>query len=103
MADHVCAVSVTSGTDNVTARLDGEFDIAAVQGVSTALEPHLHRHVTVDMHAVEFLDSSGIHCLVRLRDEATRRGGHLTLQTISPPVRRVLDIVGLTGQLAVDP
>jgi anti-anti-sigma factor len=103
MADRVCAVRVTSDAGSVTAHLTGEFDLAAVAEVREALALHLHRHVTVDMREVGFVDSSGIHCLLRLREEAARQGGRVTLHTISPAVRRVLDIVGVTGQLAVEP
>lgn len=103
MADRVCAVRVTSDAATVTAHLTGEFDLASVGDVSEALELHLHRNVAVDMREVDFLDSSGIHCLLRMRDEAAKQGGRLTLHSISPVVRRVLDIVGLTEHLAIEP
>lgn len=102
MADNVCAVRVTTDAGTVTAHLVGELDLAAVREVSEALQLHLHGHVVVDMREIGFVDSSGIHCLLRLRDEAARRGGRLTLH-ISPAVRRVLDIVGLTDQLVIEP
>jgi anti-sigma B factor antagonist len=91
------AISVEISDDgvSVTATLRGEFDLAAIPTVTAALCPHLGMAVIVDLAAIDFLDSSGLHCLLDLRREAASRGGQVTIENPSPVARRVLQIAGL--------
>jgi anti-sigma B factor antagonist len=52
--------------------------------------------IVVNLGHVSFLDSSGIHALVRARQAA---GARLRLGTVNPAVRRVLEITSLLGHL----
>ena len=47
----------------------------------------------IDLHGVEFIDSSGVRALLRLR---VHHPGRVTVSRASDPVRRVLDIAGVT-------
>jgi anti-anti-sigma factor len=89
------SVDLSSDATSVTASIRGEFDLAARSTVTAAIRPHLGGAVTVDLTAVEFLDSSGLHCLVDLRREAADRGGRLTIRNPSRVAMRVLQIAGL--------
>jgi anti-sigma B factor antagonist len=46
----------------------------------------------VDLHGVQFIDSTGLHTLLRARDAL---GGKLVIRTPSEIVRRVLELTGV--------
>jgi anti-anti-sigma factor len=77
----------------------GEIDISTVSGLRAALARAYDTgadEVWLDLSAVEFMDSTGIHALM----EAERR-----LAVICPdgPVRRVLTVADLGSAIAVYP
>ncbi len=88
-------VAIANDGEAVTVVLAGEFDLAATAPVRQALEPHLESRVSIDLNAVEFLDSSGLCCLLALRRDAHRRGGHITIGATSQAVRRLAELAGL--------
>jgi anti-anti-sigma factor len=76
----------------------GEVELATAPVLTAALEDGIRRSsgpFVVDLVAVDFLDSSGIHCLVRARALLGRDDRALAL--ICPPnhVRRVLELAGI--------
>ena len=89
------SVAIANDGEAVTAALAGEFDLAATAAVRQALEPHLGSRVAIDLQAIEFLDSSGLCCLLALRRDAHRRGGHITVGATSQAVRRLVELAGL--------
>ena len=88
-----CHITVTAvGDRHLVAAISGELDLHASPSVVAALRPHLADHVTVDLAEVTFLDSSALQCLLHLHTEALASGGRLTAGTLSPVVRRVLEL-----------
>jgi anti-sigma B factor antagonist len=82
----------------------GEVELATAPVLTAALEEGIRRSsgpFVVDLVAVDFLDSSGIHCLVRARALLGRHERALAL--ICPPgnVRRVLEMAGIDELVAV--
>ncbi|WTW95992.1 anti-sigma factor antagonist [Streptomycetaceae bacterium NBC_01309] len=57
--------------------------------------------IEVDLGSVEFMDSSGIHMLLRVRRQAQDAGGGLDLLAAGPRVVRLLEVTGLTEILPV--
>ena len=51
--------------------------------------------VKLDFAAIEFMDSSGIQCLITARRSAEDAGAVLTVVAMSEKVERILDVVGL--------
>ena len=88
---------------HATATLRGEFDMAATFTVEPALERLLDEPgleaLTLDLSAVRFVDSTGIGVLVRVTDEAQRRGIALTITPAPPEVQRVFEVSGLADVL----
>jgi len=86
-----------------TAALHGEFDMAATFTVEPALERLLDEPgleaLTLDLSAVRFVDSTGIGVLVRVADEAQRRGIELAITPGPPEVQRVFAVAGLSDVL----
>lgn len=76
----------------------GEIEIATAPVLTHAIEDAIRRTsgpFAVDLAAVDFLDSTGIHCLVRARALLGRDERALALVDPSPAVRRVLALAGL--------
>jgi PAS domain-containing protein len=57
--------------------------------------------IEVDLGSVEFMDSSGIHMLLRVRRRALDAGGGLDVLAAGPRVVRLLEVTGLTEILPV--
>jgi anti-sigma B factor antagonist len=86
----------TDGVAGVAVR--GEVELASAPALTAALEEGIRRTsgaFVVDLVAVDFLDSSGIACLVRARALLGRDDRALAL--VCPPgsVRRVLELTGI--------
>jgi anti-sigma B factor antagonist len=76
----------------------GEVELATAPELTVALEEGIRRSsgaFVVDLVAVDFLDSSGVACLVRARALLGREDRALAL--VCPPgsVRRVLELTGI--------
>lgn len=68
------------------------------QAVSTVLQDD-PAVIAIDFSGVSFCDSSGIGALIRAHRLAGARGCRLELHRVDPDVRRVFDLVGLSGRL----
>ena len=60
------------------------------------------RTVVVDLESLRFLDSSGVHALVKGYHAATAAGGSLTVRGATGVVARVLYITGVAEALGMD-
>jgi anti-sigma B factor antagonist len=87
----------------VRVELRGEVDLVAEAPLVEQID-ELAGHddtgeILLDLSAVEFIDSSGVRALVRVQQE---HGARVRLAAVSHPVRRVLDIAGLTVGFGLD-
>ena len=55
-----------------------------------------HGSLTLNMNAVEFIDSVGIGAVVELAKATASHGGSFAVVDPSPPVQRVLAVTGLS-------
>ena len=94
-------MTVAVSGDSAVVTVGGELDLQTAThveaGLSSVEAPG--RSVTVDLHALTFMDSSAVHLLLRHVARAACEG--FVLSIITPPARvaRVLDIVGVTDLL----
>jgi anti-sigma B factor antagonist len=77
----------------------GEVELATAPALTAAVDhaiPASRGPFVIDLSGVDFLDSSGIHCLVRAR--ALLASDDRLLVLVCPPgsVRRVLELTGFT-------
>jgi anti-sigma B factor antagonist len=88
----------THGTTEIVT-LEGELDMAHAPEVAELLDDLAAggNAVVVDLTSLEFIDSSGIHALVRPRSDGAR------IELVCPPgnVRRVLEVTKLERVLQV--
>ena len=60
-----------------------------------------HRTLVLDLHGVEFVDSSGLGALLGIKKQQDRGGGRLVLARMSAPVARILQITRMDGVFTV--
>ena len=93
------AVDVTqqNGTGMVT--LAGELDLHTSPGLRDVLHELLEggqRNLVIDLSELAFVDSTGLGVLVGALKKARQGGGDIELHTPSSPIRKALEITGLT-------
>lgn len=86
-------------------KLIGEFDLNEIihfENMMTSLLKDGSRYAVLDMSGLEYLDSSGIGCIVRLyRDLEEKLKGKLVLFQINDFVKELFEISNLTGFLTI--
>lgn len=74
--------------------LRGEIDMAGLDDLQSAVEPHLapDQTVVLDLSDVTFADSTLLRVLVQARGKANELGGALLVRNPSDQIRRLLTI-----------
>jgi anti-sigma B factor antagonist len=84
----------------------GELDLAAAPALAAALDAVARSGVNVvvvNMAAVTFIDSTGLHALLDAKQALATTGGRLHLTEPSPAATRLFQLAGLGDHFAVDP
>ena len=84
--------------------LRGEIDLSRAEDMRTTVDgfsASQHRSIRVDLHDVEFLDSTCVNALIDLTRVARSRGGTMTVEGARPQARRVFDVLGLSHALGI--
>ena len=82
----------------VRVRVEGELALASSSVLEDAVENELrsHRHVLLDLSAIDFIDSAGLRAMTALVRTAKATGCKLRLSADLPAhARRLMEIVGL--------
>jgi anti-sigma B factor antagonist len=88
------------------AEVSGEIDIASASWLRERLLLAIRRHgpaLCVDLHAVTFLDCSGVTVLLATARRASLEGGWMRVTRPSKPAWRVITLLGLHDVLKVSP
>lgn len=91
--------------ERVVVRVGGELDVAAAPCVAAAVDELLEAgfaRVVIDLRALSFLDSAGVHTLVAAHHAAARRTCELSLIRGPRHVHRVLELTAADSLLAFD-
>ena len=93
------SIEVSEEAGSVTVTAVGEIDVATAPEVERQLLEHIEAGaaVTLDLHGVSFIDSSGLRALVTARQRAEETSVPFTLAGRSPAVERLLQVTGLDG------
>jgi anti-sigma B factor antagonist len=96
-----------SPAGEVTAKLAGEFDMAAEAAFAEAITKGIARNghwtVAVDCSQVTFIDSSGLRALIAAQKQAELCGTAFVLVAPSDAVAWVLQIAGLLDHFTIVP
>jgi anti-sigma B factor antagonist len=98
-------ISIEHQSDVVVVRLTGEVDVATAPELDQRLQEIAtggHTHVLIDLSEVEFMDSTGLHSIIRAQCFADANGRQLTLRHGSPQVRRLFEITGLLDRVSFE-
>jgi anti-anti-sigma factor len=87
----------------VVARLEGEIDMSNATELGAAITARVPSDapaVVLDLGAVEYLDSAGIHVVFELRERLKRRGQEIRL-VVAPdsPIATALHYAGVPGTI----
>lgn len=100
--DDELSISTTHEGSTATVAADGEIDLSTVDDLRTAVSAAADgaERLVLDLTAVDFIDSAGLGGLLELR--STLRGRNVTLEIAAGdgPVRRAMEITGLSELLA---
>jgi anti-anti-sigma factor len=100
------SLSVVPDRDHVTIAAVGEIDLATAGDIETQLQELWESGwvaVDIDLRQVTFMDSSGLHMMVRATRAAHRMGRSLTIIDGSDQVRRLLELTSMEEVLPIKP
>ena len=100
-----CVITVERDAHGLRIRIAGDLDLAAAPELERVLERASgdgYGRLLIDLHAVEFMDSTGLQALMRAKEAADRNGYRLTLSYGSPQIRRLLEITAMVDLFAVE-
>jgi anti-anti-sigma factor len=86
----------------------GEVDVATSAHLAAAITRAMEREaggkvdLVIDLSQLRFIDVSGINVLLRAARQARAGGGTLVLRAPNRTVRRLLDVLRLDAELAVE-
>ncbi|HEX3238575.1 MAG TPA: STAS domain-containing protein [Solirubrobacterales bacterium] len=75
----------------------GELDLAVADRLAEAIDRAEGADALVSLEACEFIDSSGLAVILRAHQLGRESGRRVVIHSPSDPVRRVLEVTGLTG------
>lgn len=84
----------------------GELDVAttpAFKSLVSELVSRGHNRLVLDLRDLEFIDSTGIGAFVGAMNRAQQANGSLCLRAVPVRIASVLDMVGLSSVLALEP
>jgi anti-anti-sigma factor len=94
----VFAVESSEDGSSVAVALFGELDLGTVDVLRAELDrltaDGRALELIIDLRELEFLDSTGLHLLLRLNSECRERGGSLGLIRGCPAVQKLFEVTG---------
>lgn len=98
-SDVLTVNATVHGTDRAVVAVGGQLDAdtsVVLRHQLAALTLQGRNHIVLDLALVPFMDSSGLNGVLRVRSEILRHGGQLVLAAPAAPVRRLLDLTGVS-------
>ncbi len=104
MSDSASRLSIGQDGEGRTLVLAGEIDAHTAPDLAARLAdlPGDDGDITIDMAAVEFIDSSGLRVLIDVHNRVAEVDRRLVLRAPSATVTRLVEIAGLAGHFNVD-
>jgi stage II sporulation protein AA (anti-sigma F factor antagonist) len=95
VGEHALEIEVNQVKKGLVVRLAGALDMANASHLLLTLGPPLDKPITLDLRGLTFLDSSGLACLIGLRNECP--GG---LRLIEGPraVHKIFEVTGTASE-----
>jgi anti-sigma B factor antagonist len=103
--DHL-RIAVTRWDDRVVVSLDGELDMASAPLLERAVENVELAGATMvvlDLHQLEFIDSTGLRIILAARKRCQERDQEFAVTRGSAQVERLLSVTGMAEHLRTVP
>ena len=100
----IFAMDVTAADGGTVVSAEGELDLANAEAFTRAVAEALATGpVTLDLSAVEFMDSSGVRAINDAVREAAQLGNELRVRpALQPGVVQVLELTGMMRVLPIE-
>lgn len=98
-------IIVKNNPENVTAIMSGSFDtLAAEQAESTVkeLEELAGKSLIIDCNALDYIASSGLRVLLRLRKACASKGQQVTLLGVNENIMEVLKVTHFDRMFTIE-
>jgi len=92
---------MNGGADAAWVHVRGELDIATTPQLERALDASQARVVMLDLREISFIDSSGIHAIVRACIRARHAGRRLVLVRVPANVGGMVALTGSADQVEI--
>jgi anti-sigma B factor antagonist len=99
-------LAISTDRDRTLISPAGELDLATAPVLERRIAELIQagrQRLVVDLRAVTFIDSTGIHALVNAHQSARRAGRTLSIIPGGPAIRRTFDLVGVTALFELEP
>ncbi|HEU5140728.1 MAG TPA: STAS domain-containing protein [Bacillales bacterium] len=93
----------TKGTKHLT--VSGEVDAYTAPQLREELLPLTEQEnatVSADLSGVQYMDSTGLGIFVAALKSSKKHGSHLEIKGVTPRVKRLFDITGLSEIIDID-
>jgi anti-anti-sigma factor len=89
--------------ETIFVRLCGEFDVACQDHFDRTIDELVQeaRTLIIDLSDLQFIDSSGLRALLRVRERVAAGGHDLAVVTGNGQVRHAIELTGLDGVLPI--
>jgi stage II sporulation protein AA (anti-sigma F factor antagonist) len=101
-SDFAVQTHITGRTALLT--VSGELDLVSRPMLEHSIDQLLESDpelVIVDLRGLDFMDSTGLHVLVRAHNDAQEAGRRFALVRGREPVQRLFDLTGVSDSLTV--
>jgi anti-sigma B factor antagonist len=101
-SDFAVHTHITGRTALVT--VSGELDLVSSPWVERALEQVAGSDVElmiIDLRGLDFMDSTGLHCVLRAQNQAQESGRRFALVRGRQQVQRLFDLTGVSDSLTI--
>ena len=98
------AVHTHTTESAITLALSGELDLVASPALERAMEAQAQSDaqlVVVDLRQLDFMDSTGLHTVLRIQQAAQDAGRRFALIRGPDQVQRLFELTGLTETLTI--
>jgi len=99
------AVDVVVVGDDVVIRPNGELDVSTTHVLEACAQSAIETgtaDVVFDLGGLTFLDSTGLQAIVAVHRRLATVGRRLRMRDATGPVRRVLELSGVDGLIAIE-
>ena len=97
-------ITIQNNPENVVAILSGSFDTLAAEQTEPSvkeLEALATKPITIDCNALDYIASSGLRVLLRLRKASAAKGQQVTLLGVNENIKEVLRVTHFDRMFAI--